>query len=676
MSDENPPPAPKKQAICWDFYMALSPDLDLKDCRARNLEKIKKKDIKTAERALTWKELDQRSFSSRSEAALALVRAIALMDSTDRNPASIFAVKSYLLMGRASLYLAQEAHYEYNLDKAPTGREELEKRLENASLAKAMQACIFMAGEDPLNISLTMSRFAWLTVGQVANDRGSNSRPGMAEGFFVSTQVELMMAEVDASIGQDKATKVRPEDRIGPLTEMAGITEEELRSLGPEETSGYRVNIPGRQQKDASQDEAKLYLADYWWGMEESTAAGLIGYCTGALQAIGRYKALATDTLRDTMYSQEVSLELSLYRMGAAVLMSLDIASQTGNDPGKRELVEGLRNIFPGTPFKPTESFCRGLDTGHPDDPDQKEWHITCALGFFGQKNRTMLTVMDCSLNSPWRDKVLGNALLHGDGDENEYNYPTARQCYDVLLEAMAGAGSEVRCSVGPPRRPHVVVVSYRLRACFQQLKELLQRVNVNSILDTKDGLQFACANNQTDFETGGPPQQGGQTLVGQRVGICELLNRRELNGRVGRVVKFHEDKRRWEIRLERNAPGEKALTIAVKPTNVVNCPPRFENEMEYMRYREEVRSWSGDDGDSKTAKKTEDADVKAFLDKLRSQDKASEEYVCAICQDSATNVLSDNSTALLPCGHTFHLECLVPWIREKIECPVCRTKF
>lgn len=207
--------------------------------------------------ALTWKEMDKNVFENCSDAALTLMRAIALMDSTDRKPESMVTVKSYLLMGRAALYLAREAHYKYNIDRAPTGRDELARKHNGASLAKAMQECIFMAAEDSINISLAMSRFVWLTVGQVANDRAKSGRPAMAEAWLTMFQVELMLAEVEASLGQDEATKVRPKDRLGPFSRRDGISDEELAALGPDELEGWRVNIPG-QQLNKSQQEGKL----------------------------------------------------------------------------------------------------------------------------------------------------------------------------------------------------------------------------------------------------------------------------------------------------------------------------------------------------------------------------------------------------------------------------------
>lgn len=46
---------------------------------------------------------------------------------------------------------------------------------------------------------------------------------------------------------------------------------------------------------------------------------------------------------------------------------------------------------------------------------------------------------------------------------------------------------------------------------------------------------------------------------------------------------------------------------------------------------------------------------------------------VCLICQDIFTHD-DDEETAVTPCGHAFHLNCLARWMDEKQECPTCRT--
>lgn len=134
--------------------------------------------------------------------------------------------------------------------------------------------------------------------------------------------------------------------------------------------------------------------------------------------------------------------------------------------------------------------------------------------------------------------------------------------------------------------------------------------------------------------------------MVSEWACVVELKSRKELNGRVGCVIKFHEDQERWEVDLERIIPGEQRIKIAVKPIYVISCPSHFANQTEYLAHRAWTRGGSGDD-ETPGAKKTGDKAVQALLDKLRAQDES------AICQDSATGM------TLLPCGHAFHLDWL-----------------
>ena len=41
----------------------------------------------------------------------------------------------------------------------------------------------------------------------------------------------------------------------------------------------------------------------------------------------------------------------------------------------------------------------------------------------------------------------------------------------------------------------------------------------------------------------------------------------------------------------------------------------------------------------------------------------------CAICQDSI-----ECTAKRMRCKHTFHEQCIVPWLKLKNSCPVCRT--
>ena len=45
----------------------------------------------------------------------------------------------------------------------------------------------------------------------------------------------------------------------------------------------------------------------------------------------------------------------------------------------------------------------------------------------------------------------------------------------------------------------------------------------------------------------------------------------------------------------------------------------------------------------------------------------------CAICQDNFT---SEERPTRMPCGHTFHLDCLKPWLADHNTCPTCRHEL
>jgi hypothetical protein len=46
-------------------------------------------------------------------------------------------------------------------------------------------------------------------------------------------------------------------------------------------------------------------------------------------------------------------------------------------------------------------------------------------------------------------------------------------------------------------------------------------------------------------------------------------------------------------------------------------------------------------------------------------------EQDCAVCQDTITT--SQQCRKILHCGHNFHVDCIDPWFRQNVACPVCR---
>ena len=669
------PPPPAEKALCWELYFGLQSEYCIHKTRDESLAILRKKSpsvIVKAKRALTWEELDQKDFANEKEAALLLMRAVALLDTTSRNSKLLSTIKGFLMLSRSALWLARKAHFKYNIEAPPTKVNELMKTFKKVELGMngIIQECLVMVINDHerVNHSLILTRLAWHVTNYIASENGEYARPAMAEGWLLATEVSLMLAELEASISQSKATKIRPKGRMGPLgDDVEGAREEQMTK------EFWRVSIPGNIFRDPEEANMMTYLADYWWGQDNRTSFTILVHCLlqGGRQWV-RFCRLATDSTRMDQWDRVGSIERDLNRRAAAALMSFE-KNNPDPSPEVAQKIDTLRRLFPGSEFDPTEEFVKSL-TVQEDDEDVV-WCISCYLGF-GEKNRTLVSIMDDTTPyGRWKGQVLGGESIVG-SDPKSYRRPTAKELYKMLLKAMAGSGDENRCFTGPPRRPERVVVSYRLHETFDELQDLLTRISVYSTLEPEETLRWNCINNGTDFETGGAPKTE-QTLTGQRVGIYGLLNRTDLNGRVGKVVKWHEGQGRWEVKLVKILPDEKGGTIAIKPTNLTQCPSSFLGIDDYLIYRMRLEAWSvSDDDDDERPSKDDDAKMEILLDKLRVQGSVSPDSNCAICQDDFGDAKGQRAISL-PCDHAFHLTCVLPWIKnEKMECPCCRTQF
>ena len=57
---------------------------------------------------------------------------------------------------------------------------------------------------------------------------------------------------------------------------------------------------------------------------------------------------------------------------------------------------------------------------------------------------------------------------------------------------------------------------------------------------------------------------------------------------------------------------------------------------------------------------------TEGFIDGLEKVENCSD--VCVVCQEEV------KTGRKLPCSHTFHLECIKPWLSQKNTCPKCRA--
>lgn len=67
---------------------------------------------------------------------------------------------------------------------------------------------------------------------------------------------------------------------------------------------------------------------------------------------------------------------------------------------------------------------------------------------------------------------------------------------------------------------------------------------------------------------------------------------------------------------------------------------------------------------------------AKSAIDKLpthtltKQDEQSLKDSCCAVCQDSYH---ADETVCKLPCGHSYHKDCVVPWLERHCTCPVCR---
>ncbi|KAI9626467.1 hypothetical protein KEM48_010290 [Puccinia striiformis f. sp. tritici PST-130] len=114
-------------------------------------------------------------------------------------------------------------------------------------------------------------------------------------------------------------------------------------------------------------------------------------------------------------------------------------------------------------------------------------------------------------------------------------------------------------------------------------------------------------------------------------------------------------------------------------PPDVAYCPESDEhssNEQQARDFRIDVENPERSDGletpkDLSISSSNHNSETAASRT-IRNGVRHSRINSCSICLDEYVEV---SEAVLIPCGHGFHKDCLIPWLRRKPSCPDCRQK-
>ena len=60
------------------------------------------------------------------------------------------------------------------------------------------------------------------------------------------------------------------------------------------------------------------------------------------------------------------------------------------------------------------------------------------------------------------------------------------------------------------------------------------------------------------------------------------------------------------------------------------------------------------------------------FIDAIYKK-KSTSSNTCNIC---LCDYIEGDTSTHLPCGHKFHKECILPWLKKNNKCPICREQL
>ncbi|KAH8048993.1 hypothetical protein JL722_12229 [Aureococcus anophagefferens] len=361
VSNELRAPAPLAKTLCWDLYYRLQ---GVTKAAQAGADSASKKDAYLrASEGLSAKEMMEHDFADGEAASMAVLRAMALLDTPGGGPDCRPA--SFLLAARGMLWLSRDAQKRKPL---PPG-EYAGLAMEGESLQATLRNYLDQLKKHAECAPLALASYAFACVRCVAVDDGHSERPSWAGAWLVRAECELFLGELQAAAKKGKSSGKRPAGRRGGL--------------------------------------ARLHLADHWWGLDETTAkhvlVGNLGACLGSLETC---ENLADASARMIMAERLDAVEAAVMPRGAAAVAALAAATEHKGGHRDGELVDRFRTVFAGSPFEPSDFFVRHLAR-----EDQKEslW----ALAYVDDAKAT-LGVADCG-NSKHGGKVLATFPASGD---------------------------------------------------------------------------------------------------------------------------------------------------------------------------------------------------------------------------------------------------------------------
>lgn len=96
----------------------------------------------------------------------------------------------------------------------------------------------------------------------------------------------------------------------------------------------------------------------------------------------------------------------------------------------------------------------------------------------------------------------------------------------------------------------------------------------------------------------------------------------------------------------------------------------------EIIRRMQEAARNEGDHArpaDRETVAKLPIVKIEAKHCKLETESGKCEPPTCSVCMDT---INIGKEAIFMPCGHSFHPDCLMPWLKDHNTCPVCRFEL